>query len=181
MQRDVSGRQPPEAMADAELWRRSRDGDAVDDDEAFRFVELAAFAEGRCDADEHELVSAWLARDPDLVADVFAARAVVTEQHVTPAAEAIVQRAVAALPATGTARILPFPKRRPAAPGFAGWAGWGSLVAAMAFASWLGFTLGVDTTRSLSQAGPGVEDGFLQDLFDPSAGFIRDFGDGVQT
>ena len=62
---------------------------------------------------------------------------------------------------------------------------WGSLAAAMAVASWLGFTLGADTSLSLGQAGARTgqagEDGFLRELLDPSTGFMRDLTEGSQT
>ena len=60
-------------------------------------------------------------------------------------------------------------------------AGWGSLVAAMAVASWLGFTLGMDTSRSYAQIRQGGEEGFLREFLDPSAGFMRDLTEGTRT
>jgi hypothetical protein len=57
-------------------------------------------------------------------------------------------------------------------------AGWGSLVAATAVASWLGFKLGMDTSLSF---GPAGEDGFLSEMLDPGAGFMRELTEGNQT
>ena len=58
---------------------------------------------------------------------------------------------------------------------------WGSMVAAMAVASWLGFTLGADTSLSFAQIRQGGEEGFLREFLDPSAGFMRDLTEGTQT
>ena len=58
---------------------------------------------------------------------------------------------------------------------------WGSLVAAMAVASWLGFTLGIDTSLSVAQIRQTGEDGFLREMLDPSTGFMRDLTEGAQT
>ena len=58
---------------------------------------------------------------------------------------------------------------------------WGSLVAAMAVASWLGFTLGMDTSFSYAQIRQPGEDGFLSEFLDPSTGFMRELDEGQQT
>ncbi len=58
---------------------------------------------------------------------------------------------------------------------------WGSLVAAMAVASWLGFTLGMDTSLSLTQVRQPGEDSFLGELLNPSTDFMRDLTEGAQT
>ena len=58
---------------------------------------------------------------------------------------------------------------------------WGSLVAAMAVASWLGFTLGMDTSLSVAQVRQTGEDSFLGELLDPSTDLMRDLTEGTQT
>jgi len=39
----------------------------------------------------------------------------------------------------------------------------------------------VDTSRSVAQIGRAGEDGFLQELLDPSVGLLRDLTEGAQT
>ena len=56
------------------LWRRCQSADAPMD-EAARFLDLAAFAEGLLDEEEHDRVAADLAADPVATADVAAALA----------------------------------------------------------------------------------------------------------
>jgi hypothetical protein len=112
------------------------------------------------------------------MADDIAVAARIGTSEPEPAPDHIVQRAAALVP--GSADIIPFAAGRRSTRVVAGWTGWGSLVAAMAVASWLGFTLGVDTTRSWLEVRQG-DDGFLREMLDPSAGFMRDLSDGSQT
>jgi len=58
---------------DRALWRRSCRTEAPEDDVA-RFLDLAAFADGLLEPDEHDRVAAFLARDPATADDVAAAR-----------------------------------------------------------------------------------------------------------
>ncbi len=55
---------------DRRLWQRCRMMDA-DEDEAARFLDLAAFADGLLDIEERERVAALLAADPEAAADVL--------------------------------------------------------------------------------------------------------------
>src|SRR6266550_3193472 len=59
---------------DRALWQRSCRTDAPED-EAARFLDLAAFVDGRLETDERDRVAAMLAADPAAAADVAAARA----------------------------------------------------------------------------------------------------------
>ena len=59
--------------ADRRLWQRCRTIDA-DEDEAARFLDLAAYADGLLDIEERERVAALLAVDPQAAADVRAAQ-----------------------------------------------------------------------------------------------------------
>src|SRR5947209_4685095 len=72
MQADESGGKA--RSPDHSLWQICRETDAPDDDAA-RFLDLAAFAEDRLDDDDCERVAAWLSADPEAMADVTAARA----------------------------------------------------------------------------------------------------------
>lgn len=183
MQGDRSGRMPPAEVADGALWRRSQATDAAAADTE-RYLDMAAFADGRLDPDDTERMAAWMAADADMAADVAAARALAGDA-MHPADEAIVERA-AALVGGGTqsARIIPFPQPARSqggfAAGFGGVARWASLAAAMVVAGWLGFTLGVNTSHTLAGAGQG-DDGFLHELFDPSTGVLRDLTEDAQT
>ena len=169
-------------LSDAQLWRHSRNVDAPADDAA-RFLDLAGFADGLLDLDEHERVAEWLVRDSAGRADIAAARTLAgTEKPAEPVSDAIVARAVAVFEATEpmaaqeAANVVPFSPRRGRSAGLQEMARWGSLAAAVVFASWLGFTLGMDL--SFGRTG---DDGALNEFFDPSTSLIRDLTEGSQT
>jgi anti-sigma factor RsiW len=185
MQGDGTGRRD---LGERALWHKSRVAEAVEDDAA-RFLDLAGFADGRLDPDDRERVAEWLAADPDAAADVAAARAMTTapESAAAPLPESVVARACA-LVAESDGRhgtVIPFPTWPQPHRRLHGLAHWGSLAAAVAVASWLGFTLGVDTSQSL--APPGIsgsqarQQGVLRELLDPSTGLMRDFPGGTRT
>ncbi len=182
------GRQAPTGIPDGELWRRSRTIDAPEDDAA-RYLDFAGFADGVLDPDDRERIAEWLARDQDpmvqeALADIAAARAFGAAQF-EAVSETILARAD---PLIGdgepqSATIVAFRPKNRARTGFSAMARsgaeWGSLAAAMAMASWLGFALGMDISGSVSQGGRAGEDGFLNELLDPSAGLLRDPSDGA--
>ncbi len=61
---------------------------------------------------------------------------------------------------------------------------WGSLAAAIAFTSWLGFAMGSGVSQTLtqpSQSNQISDENFLPELLDPSTGFLRDLGSGLQS
>src|SRR5262249_47527746 len=64
---------PIDRVSGRGLWQRSRQAEAPAD-ESLRFLDLAAFAEGGLDPDEHDRIAAFLVADPDAAADVAAAR-----------------------------------------------------------------------------------------------------------
>jgi anti-sigma factor RsiW len=179
MRGNDTNRDPAAGWPDAALWRRSRTVDATADEaEAERYLDLAGFADGRLDSDDRARVAEWLAGDPVAVGDVAAARALAGRPEA--ASEPVIARACALVePQRGT--VIPFAPRHRKSLRLPGMARWGSLVAAMAVASWLGFTLGVDTSLSIAQIRQGGEDGFLREFLDPSAGFMRDLTEGTQT
>ena len=166
---------------DRALWRRSCRTEAPAGDVA-RFLDLAAFADGLLEADEHDRVAAFLARDPATADDVAAARKIDGGAVEPPARlERIVARACAILPREPTSRVVAFtpsPRRRRILQGFAQW---GSLAAAMVLASWLGFAMGSDTSRALSAPISSNDASFLPELFDPGSGFLRDLGEALRT
>lgn len=179
---------PASFESDRAVWRRSWAIDAPED-EAGRFLDLAGFAGGLLDEDEHDRVASLLAHDPDAAADVAAARALST------AAPAALQQSIAKIVARADAlvgdgksessRVLPL-RTEPARSIAHRFAQWGSLAAAIAVASWLGFAMGSGASLTLSQPSPSPtaqngEASFLPELLDPTTGFLRDLTDGRQT
>jgi len=57
---------------------------------------------------------------------------------------------------------------------------WGSLAAAIAMASWLGFAMGSDTSLALNQAGAANDTSVLPELLDPGTSFLRDLSEGLR-
>ena len=167
--------------ADQLLWRRSCMVEAVED-ECARFLDLAAFAEGRLDPDERERVAEWLRSRPDRIGDIEAARALASSAQPEALPETIAARACALVGAVPSRRgsVVAFPVREGRRRGLATIAQWGSLAAAMVVAGWLGFTLGMDTSGMLARGGaPGADDGVAQDLFGASPAFFRDLTGGA--
>ena len=169
--------------SDRVLWLRSRVTDAPVD-EAVRLLDLAGFADGLLDVDERDRVAAILAGDPLAAADVAAAQAVANANHEMPAGiERIVARANAILPdphPTGASIIAIAPRARQNRL-LHGFAQWGSLAAAVAVASWLGFSMGSDTSLALRQPGLSSDTSVMPELFDPGTGFLRDFGENLRS
>ena len=158
--------------SDRDLWRRSCRTDAPED-EAARFLDLAAFADGLLEPDEHECVAALLAADAAAADDVAGARGL---HGVVPPGglERIIARACALAPDESNSRVVAFappPRQRRVVHGLAQW---GSLAAAIVFASWLGFAMGSDMSRTLRGPLPSGEANFLPELFDPGGGLLRD-------
>jgi anti-sigma factor RsiW len=169
--------------SDRALWRRSRLTDAPAD-EAARFLDLAGFADGLLDPDERDRVAALVAADPESVADVAAAQGFAGGLGETPVGlERIVARACAILPNRhpASAQIVAFPARPQGHRVLHGMVQWGSLAAALVVASWLGFSMGSDTSIALSQPGLSSDTGLMPELFDPGTGFLRDFGENLRS
>jgi anti-sigma factor RsiW len=174
------------------LWQRCRTADAPEN-EAARFLDLAAFADGRLDAEERDRVAFLLAGDPDSAADVAAARTLSVASApvgLDPLVADVIARAdplvTDAMPEH--TRMLRF--RAPARPIFHRFAQWGSLAAAIMVASWLGFAMGSGALLTLSlhnqisqpdQSSQGGDASFLPELLDPTTGFLRDLSTGQQT
>ncbi len=169
---------------DRALWERSCRTDAPED-EAARFLDLAAFADGRLEADERDRVAAVLAADPAAAADVAAARALAGGIAEPPdGLDRVIARACAILPdnpVVERGEVLAFrsPRRRRSV--VHGLTHWGSLAAAIAIASWLGFAMGSDASLALSQPGAATDSSFLPELLEPGAGFLRDLSEGLRV
>ncbi len=173
--------QAPNPAADRRLWQRCRGMDAVED-EAARFIGLAAYADGLLDIEERERVAALLAADPEAAADVRAAHAIVAAGRTSAGLERIIARASAISPDTGSVSgtVIPLAPRLERRP-LRSFAQWGSLAAAIALAGWLGFAMGSDTSLALSDHRQSIDTGLLPELFDPGTGFVRDLGEGLRT
>ena len=166
---------------DRALWRRSCRTEAPEDDVA-RFLDLAAFADGLLEPDEHDRVAAFLARDPATADDVAAARKIDGGAVEPPARlERIVTRACAAFPGETNARVVTFVRPPGRHRILHGVAQWGSLAAAIAMAGWLGFAMGSDASRTLSDPVSSGDASVLPELFDPGSGFLRDLGEVLRT
>src|SRR5271169_418020 len=137
-----------EWSSDRDLWRRSCLIDASED-EAARFLDLAAFADGLLEPDESDRIAALLADNPCAMDDVAAARGLHSDEQ--PARlERIIARACAILSEEPSSRVIAFPRPPRARRIVHGLAQWGSLAAAIVVASWLGFAMGSDVSRTLS-------------------------------
>jgi anti-sigma factor RsiW len=173
--------QAPNPAEDRRLWQLCRTTDA-NQDEAARFLDLAAYADGLLDIEERERVAALLSADPEAAADVRVAQALPDAPERTFAGlERIIARASAIPVATETGNgnvilLAPRAGRRI----LQTFAQWGSLAAAVAFAGWLGFAMGSDTSLALSDHRQPT-DVMLPELFDPGTGLLRDLGEGVRT
>src|ERR1700758_480944 len=97
----------PNSAADRRLWHRCRTMDAAED-EAARFLDFAAYADGLLDIEERERVGALLAADPEAAADVRAAPALTAAEPTFADLERIIARASAISPETdsGSGKIV---------------------------------------------------------------------------
>jgi hypothetical protein len=177
-------------MSDRALWRRSQLAEGPDE-ETLRLLDLAAFAEGGLDPDEHDRIQALLGADPAAAADIAAARAPdgiagenspAIERENSPAIERIIARACALRPDGAPRRglVIPFSRLRQRVL-LEGLAQWASLAAAVAIAAWLGFAMGSDASLAFSKPAVSAAQGAAGELFDPAAGFPDDIAPGTQT
>jgi anti-sigma factor RsiW len=154
----------------------------ADEDEAARFLDLAAYADGLLDIEEQERVAALLTVDPEAAADVRAAQALADAERTSVGLERIVARAAAISPEMDSVsgKVVPLAPRRGRRLLQIS-AQWGSLAAAIALAGWLGFAMGSDTSLALSDNRQPSANGLLPELFDPGTVLLRDLGEGVRT
>lgn len=177
---------PPESLpnlTDRALWECSRTIEMAEDD-AEHFLDLAGFADGLLDPDDRERVADRLARDAAEAADVSAARVLgAARPPGDQLTDAIFARAAALAgpdPAA-TDNVVPFAPRRRFGARLPEAARWGSLAAAIALASWLGFTMGMDLSGSLLSDSLSGDDGGLNELFDPGTRLVRDLTGSPQA
>jgi len=173
--------QAPNPAEDRRLWQLCRTMDA-EEDEAARFLDLAAYADGLLDNEERDRVAALLAADTGAGADVRAAQALAHAERTSAGLERVIARASAISADTDSVggKVVPFAPRRGRRL-LQTSAQWGSLAAAIALAGWLGFAMGSDTSLALSNHRQPSDTGLLPELFDPGTGLLRDLGEGVRT
>jgi anti-sigma factor RsiW len=172
----------PNPAENRRLWQRCRTMDA-EEDEAARFLDLAAYADGLLDIEERERVAALLAADPQAAAGVRAAQALADAEPTSVGLERIVARASAILPDADSASgkvVVPLAPRRGRRLLQIS-AQWGSLAAAIALAGWLGFAMGSNTSLALRDTRQPNATGLLPELFDPGTVLLRDLGEGLRT
>jgi hypothetical protein len=187
MRTDNERQEGSQRLSDPLLWQQVR-ATEVPQNEVERLLDLAAFADRLLDADEQERVAALLAADPDAAADVATARALRATDQTSAGLERIVLRACALQPdpiqpdtttaSSSVVALAPRLKRRPI---FYDFARWGSIAAALAVASWLGFSMGTDASLALTEPRQPAETTLLPELFDPPIGLLRDLGEGLRT
>jgi anti-sigma factor RsiW len=155
--------------------------DAIED-EATRFLDLAAYTDGLLDIEERERVAALLAADPEAAADVRATQALGGGKPMPVGLERIIARASAISSGADSAsdKIVPL-AARPSRRFLESFAQWGSLAAAVALAGWLGFAMGSGTSLALSDHRQPSDIGLLPELFDPGTDLLRDLGEGLRT
>jgi anti-sigma factor RsiW len=154
----------------------------ADEDEAARFLDLAAYADGLLDIEERERVAALLAADPEAATDVRASQALADAEPTSTGLERIIARASAVSPDANSAsgKVVPLAPRRGRRLLLIS-AQWGSLAAAIALAGWLGFAMGSDTSLALRDTRQPNAAGLLPELFDPGTVLLRDLGEGLRT
>ena len=171
-------------IADRILWQRSRTIEAVEDEGA-RYLDMAAFAEGRLDPDERERVAEWLRSRPDAAGDIAAARALASAAAHGSICRKPPWRAPARWSAAARAEPAGFGHRVPRAR--AGQqtrsrldrameqprrrAGRGGLARLHARHGYV--------RHDARRDGPGSDDGVAQDLFGSSPAFFRDLTGGA--
>ena len=74
----------PNSAEDRRLWQRCRTIDA-EDDEAARFLDLAAYADGLLDIEERERIAALLAADPQATAEAVTTKTAIANARVRKA------------------------------------------------------------------------------------------------
>jgi anti-sigma factor RsiW len=169
-------------VSDRRLWQRCRIIDAPED-EAAHFLDLAAYADGRLDPEERDRVAALLGADPDAAADVRVALMLDGAELEPSGLESVIARACGIFPDADhpPGRVVAFATRWSPRPFVQNFAQWGSIAAALAVASWLGFAMGSDTSLALSDPRQPGDASFLPELFDPPSSFFRDLGEGPRT
>jgi hypothetical protein len=167
-----------------DLWRRAC-ATEITAEETERFLDLAAFADGRLDTDEAERIAALVASVPGTAADIATAQSLSTGDGAGAAPERVIERALRLVPPQAErGRVIAFPRHRWPRRALGRTAQWGSLAAAIVLAGWLGFSMGSNTLLALSegQTAQSSDDATLPDLLDPATtGFLHELTRGLRT
>lgn len=156
---------------DGALWRRWQ---AVASSDAPDFMTLAAYADGRLDAQQRAAVERLLALDSDIRAAVDPD---IDDAQVSDAAVArTIERATALVAAPAASNVVAFTARPVAVRRLTEWA---ALAASIALVSWLGFALGTNTYSALAIDPAASSD--IHDVFDPPSSFFAPFLDQSGT
>lgn len=158
-------------VSDEAIWRRA-EATVASEDEEERFLDLAAFAEGRLDPDERERVAEFLSADA--AADVEAARRLASASRLAAASGRVIRRALLAPPSPAAPVFRLVPRRSLHFFDLAHWRSLAAAAAMVAVVAWLGFSLGSGATHALEQINYTSANAFLPHLFDPTTGFLHD-------
>ncbi|HXA70201.1 MAG TPA: hypothetical protein VNW24_07120 [Stellaceae bacterium] len=159
-------------------WRRAMSSAAGEAAPAPDPLLLAAYAEHRLSETAAEQVEAWLAVNPEALADVLAARESKLGQPSVQPPEAALVRAMGLVPGV-TSEVVPF--RHTARPALSWRIAMGrvAVAASLLVVSLLGFTLGTDAYTNLLNGGQSTALG--QDLFDAPAGIFSSLGEETSS
>jgi hypothetical protein len=142
---------------------------------------LAAYAEDRLDPAVARTIGAVLDDDPDLAADVAAARLAVAGEDVAgggAALASVIARAGALVPGSGD-RVIAFRAAAPRPePSWRLAVRWGALAASLAMVSYLGFALGSNATMVLASLDQSAAS---DELLDPPSGFLSGLSEASGT
>jgi anti-sigma factor RsiW len=180
-------RKSEESRANRALWLRSQ-ATVVPEDETGRFLDLAAFADGRLDGEEAERIAALLARDPEAASDVMAVASTTGDRAPSVAdadnvgIERVIVRACGlATQASERRRVLLFSRPAARSSAMRGLAEWTSLAAALAMVGWFGFAMGSDASLAFGQTAQQNQPSIVHELIEPDNGILHDLGMEVQT
>jgi anti-sigma factor RsiW len=171
--------EPMKTAEEMALWRHWRTavvnagGEAAPDP-----LLLAAYAEHRLDETAAEAVEAWLARHPEALEDLAAARELGAAPLAAQPPDAAVARAMALVPGPDP-QVVPFRRAVRPMPVWRFAMGRVAVAASLLIVSLIGFTLGTDAYTSMLN---GDQSSALnQDLFDPPAGIFSSLGEEASS
>ena len=159
-------------------WRRAMLNAAGEAAPAPDPLLLAAYAEHRLSETAAEELEAWLALNPEALADVLAARVSKLGQPSVQPPEAVLVRAMGLVPGV-TSTVLPFRRTARPAPSWRIAMGRVAVAASLLVVSLIGFTLGTDAYMNLLNGGQSTA--LSQDLFDAPAGIFSTLGEETSS
>jgi hypothetical protein len=174
-------KEPMDKAEETALWRQWRRAMVDAAGEAAPAPDpllLAAYAEHRLSETAAEEVEAWLALNPEALADVLVAQdSNVVQASIQPSKAALV-RAMGLVPAR-QAKVVPFRRTVQPAPAWRVAMGRVAVAASLLVVSLIGFTLGTDAYTNLLSGGQSAA--LSQDLFDAPAGIFSSLGEETSS